>query len=182
MRAVLLIVVLLCAAPALADCLNLPIVGNGHDVPGKDEQSLPDDQGGYRPKIPATLIKFAPKLAQSYITIGWSGGPTKEGVTVVTCFKDSLTIPAALGPMTRDEAMQQVHDSNPTIKYNPDTLKIPEQSSLQKMLDYVWRVAKSYIEPALAWASVSTDNFNRADNSDLDGGGHAWDPYNNPSS
>ena len=172
MRLLILCIALLFAQSAFADCLSLPIVGNGVDVIGKDELLLPDDQGGYRPKIPTILTDLYPRAARSYVTIGWSGGPTRSGV--ITCFRDSVVIPARLGPMTRDQAMQQIHNANPTIHYNPDTLKIPERSSLEDFVDKAWRMAWRYLGPALAWATSSTDDFNRADNSDV---GAAWDVY-----
>jgi len=47
-----------------------------------------------------------------------------------------------------------------------------------QLIDRALRTAARYLSPAIAWATTSTDNFNRADSSDL---GAAWDAYNNPS-
>src|SRR5690348_1148198 len=116
-KLILVLAFLFCASSAFADCLQLQIVGNGL---GDDESS--DSVGGYRPKIPAALIKLYPKSANTYTTIGFPklSAKQKNLPTVITCFLDSLKIPDALGPMTREQAMQQAHTSDPTIKFNPD--------------------------------------------------------------
>jgi len=179
-RLILVLAFLFYALPAFADpsCLLLPIVGNGFDVKDvKDD----DKHGAFRPDIPKQLTDLYPKLAFTYTTVGFpkitKGVP--EFSTVVTCFLDSLVIPAGLGPMTRDQAMMVAHSRDSKIVFKPDSLKLPDpKTSFELFVDRAWRTASRYLGAALAFATTATDNFNRADSTDL---GAAWDPYDNPS-
>lgn len=164
-RLFLVIALLLYAAPAFADCLELPVINTA-------KKGRPPD---YDPAIPPGLA-----VALDYVT---DGIPTVKGVakfaTVITCFRDSVTFPAKLGPMTRDQAATIIHNRDPAWKFNPDSLKVAEKkTALQNFIDRAWQVALRYLDVAIAWAASSTDNFNRADGADL---GAAWDPYDNPS-
>ena len=181
-RPLLIFALLLYAAPLWADCLQLPIIGNGLEPKGKDESAWGDKEGSFRPDIPKQLTDLYPKLAGTYTTVGFpaivKGKPASP--TVITCFLDSLAIPAGLGPMTRDQAMTAAHNTDSKIPFNPDKLKLPEpKTSFQLFLNRAWRTASRYLSPALAWATSSTDNFNRGSGSDL---GAAWDPYNDGAS
>lgn len=179
---VLLTAALLTATSAYADCLLLPIIGDGHDVPGKDESALDDLHGGFRPKIPAALIAVDPKLANVWTAGAFppvmNGLPTRS--TVYTCFPDSLKIPASLLPITRDDTARLISALDSKIVFKPDALKVPAPvSKIQSAIERAVNVAWSYISPAIAWATTATDDFNRADNADL---GANWDAYDNPSS
>lgn len=179
-RLLLIIAFLLYATPVFADpsCLQLPIDGNGIDVKGSpDEFKLDDKHGAFRPSIPKQLTDLNSKLAYTFTTIGFPKiiGGKPEFSTVFVCFSDALIIPAGLGPMTRDYAAMLAHNRDPKIVFNPDVLKVKEpKTTAELFLERLWRAAARYIGPAIAWATTSTDNFNRADSGDL---GAAWDPY-----
>lgn len=163
-RLFLALAFVLCASSAFADCIEVPIVNSAPR--GKP--------GDYDPQIPAGL-------PNDYVT---DGIPTVNGVpkfpTTIVCFRDSVKIPARLGPMTRDQAAMIIHDRTPATRFNPDGLKMPEQRGfIQGLLDRArWKLSR-YVGAALAFAGTGTDNFDRADNTDL---GANWDPYDNPSS
>lgn len=177
----LIIAFLLYALPAFAEpsCLQLPIDGNGFDVKGVTDDFKNDDKhGAFRPSIPKQLTDLYPKLAYTYTTIGFPKivGGKPEFSTLFACFLDSLVIPPGLGPMTRDEATMFAHNRDPKVPFNPDALKIkPPKTTAELFFDRIWRAASRYLGPALAWATSSTDNFNRGSGGDL---GAAWDPYN----
>ena len=180
--AIAFIAALLYAPPLFAQCLELPIVGNGIDPKGKAESAWTDTEGSFRPKIPDELVQAYPKMANTYTTIGFP--KVVKGIltasTVITCFSASLTIPEKLAPMTRDDANRLAKDRDATITFNPDALKLPTpKTAIQKAIDSSIRTLWRYIGPALAWATSSTDNFNRGTGSDL---GAAWDPYNDGAS
>jgi len=182
----LVLVFVLSASSAFAEpsCLQLPIDGNGLDVKDArtgvvtDEFKLDDKHGAFRPSIPKQLTDLYPKTAYTYTTIGFpkiiAGKP--EFSTLFACFPDSLVIPPGLGPMTRDYAAMLAHNRDPKVAFNPDVLKVkePKITILEQLIGRVWRVASRYLGTAIAWATTSTDNFDRADNADL---GAAWDPY-----
>jgi len=58
---------------------------------------------------------------------------------------------------------------------SPLSVKVPEPKTvIGKMIEGAIRGLWRWLEPALAWATSATDDFNRADNLDL---GAAWDVY-----
>jgi len=181
----LIIAFLLYAAHAFADpsCLQLPIDGNGMDVKGTtDDFKLDDKHGAFRPSIPKQLTDLYANLAYTYTTIGFPKiiGGKPQFTTLFACFLDSLVIPPGLGPMTRDEAAMFAHNRDPKVLFNPDALKIkPPKTTAELFLHRVWHTAWRFLGPALAWATTSTDNFNRGTGADL---GAAWDPYNDGAS
>lgn len=163
-RLVLIIALLLYVVPAFADCIEFPIVNTA-------KRGRPPD---YDPLIPPTA-----GLPNDYVTDGipTMGGKPKFS-TVITCFRDSVVISPRLNPMTRDQAAMIIHNRDPGVRFNPDSLKLPERrGAIQGFLDRAWQTASRYLDVAIAWAASSTDNFNRADSGDL---GAAWDPYDNP--
>lgn len=169
-RILLIIAFLLYALPVFADCIELPIINHA---------TRRGQPGDYDPAIPPTA-----GLPNDYVTDGIPtvGGKPKFS-TVITCFRDSVVISPRLSPMTRDQAAMIIHNRDPGVRFNPDSLKLPERRGfIQGLLDRAWQTAVRYIEPALAWATTSTDNFDRADNADLTDGSHGWDPYDNPTS
>ncbi len=189
-RFCLIIAFLLYTLPAFAEpsCLQLPIDGDGIDVKDKITGKILDDyandtkHGAFRPEIPKQLTDLYPKLAYDYITIGFppivAGKP--QFSTLYACFLDSLVIPPGLGPMTRDEAAMLAHNRDPKVPFKPDAIKPKEpKTTAELFFNRVWRTAWRYLGPALAWATSSTDNFNRGSGSDL---GAAWDPYNDGAS
>src|SRR5690349_8782218 len=153
--AIAFIAALLYAPPLFAQCLELPIVGNGIDPKGKAESAWTDTEGSFRPKIPDELVQAYPKMANTYTTIGFP--KVVKGIltasTVITCFSASLTIPEKLAPMTRDDANRLAKDRDATITFNPDALKLPTpKTAIQKAIDSSIRTLWRYIGPALAWA------------------------------
>ncbi len=179
-RLLLIITFLLYGLPAFAEpsCLQLPIAGDGMDVKGVlDDSKLDNKHGSFRPDIPKQITDLYPKLAYTYTTIGFPKiiGGKPEFSTLFACFLDSLVIPSGLGPMTRDYAAMLAHNRDPKVAFNPDVLKIKEPKTTAALLfDRFWRVASRYLGAAVAWATTSADNFNRADSADM---GAAWDPY-----
>jgi len=162
-RLLLVLAFLFYAAPAFADCVELPIINVG-------TVRRPE----YEPQIPTGLPN------NNY---GTDGIPTVNGLprysTVITCYPATVRIPARLGPMTADQAAMILHNRNPRIwPFNPDALTIPirpqRQSSLERFLGGLW----DYIGPAEAWAGSETEPFTTADSSDL---GANWTAYDDGS-
>lgn len=189
-RLLLIIAILLYVVPAFAEpsCLQLPIDGDGIDVKDKITGKILDDyandtkHGAFRPEIPKQLTDLYSTLAYNFITVGFppiiAGKP--QFPTLYACFLDSIIIPAGLGPMTRDQAAMYAHNRDPKVPFKPDALKPKEPTTTAELFfNRVWRTAWRYLGPALAWATTSTDNFNRGSGSDL---GAAWDPYNDGAS
>ena len=164
MKKLILILVVLYSAPAFADCLTLPIIGDG------------SEGSPYRPDIPKSLAQYAwtahipPKIPFK------ADGP--KYADAIVCLPDSVKLPISMAPMTRDIAIREMAKRDPRIDVSPLSVKVPEPKTvIGKMIEAAIRGLWRWLEPALAWATSSTDNFNRADNADL---GAAWDVYTTP--
>jgi len=157
-RSVFVLALLLYALPAFADCIVAPVIGDGTD---KNPRS---------PSIPVALAKL-PNLK-------WTAYLPPKATTAIVCFPDSLKIPVGIPTITRDEAARQINALDSKIPVKPDALNLPAaKTSFENFLDRVLRLAGRYVGAAVAWATSSTDDFNRADNADL---GAAWDVYTTP--
>src|SRR5689334_10769326 len=171
-KLILALIFCIYSTAAFADCIIVPVIGDGSDD-GKTYNP-------YRPDIPPAITALKGVTWISYIppkNPGKADGPKYPDSIV--CFPDSLRLPTLPGvqKMTRDEAVREITRRDPRVPFKPDLLNVaPLRTSFQRMIDRALHIAWSFIEVANAFAATDTDDFNRADDpADI---GSEWDTYN----